>query len=102
MRCNRDESRGAHYKPEFPKRDRPAFHGERRWLKHKAVGSVEYLRASTTLCAGKTVHITDEIDVSLVKPAANESTKRPRRQRGGQERQVLVRHLENDDGRYGW
>jgi succinate dehydrogenase / fumarate reductase flavoprotein subunit len=36
--------------------------------RHKTVGSVEYIRAFDYNCAGKSVHITDEIDVSLVKP----------------------------------
>ena len=36
--------------------------------KHKAVGSVDYVRTFDYVCAGKSVHITDEIDVSLVKP----------------------------------
>jgi succinate dehydrogenase / fumarate reductase flavoprotein subunit len=64
---NRDESRGAHYKPEFPKRDDQRFM-RTTLAKHKAVGSVEYVRAFDYVCAGKTVHITDEIDVGLVKP----------------------------------
>ena len=36
--------------------------------RHKTVGSVEYIRAFDYVCAGKSVHITDEIDLSLVKP----------------------------------
>jgi succinate dehydrogenase / fumarate reductase flavoprotein subunit len=64
---NRDESRGAHYKPGFPKRD------DAHWMRttlarHKAVGSVEYIRSFDYDCAGKSVHITDEVDISLVKP----------------------------------
>jgi succinate dehydrogenase / fumarate reductase flavoprotein subunit len=64
---NRDESRGAHYKPAFPKRD------DQNWsrttlARHKAVGTVEYIRSFDYSCAGKSVHITDEIDLSLVKP----------------------------------
>ncbi len=64
---NRDESRGAHYKPAFPKRDDEKF--QRTTLaKHKSVGSVEYVRSFDYRCAGKTIHVTDEVDVSLVKP----------------------------------
>ena len=64
---NRDESRGAHYKPAFPKRD------DANWMRttlarHKTVGSVEYIRSFDYACAGKSVHITDEVDISLVKP----------------------------------
>jgi len=63
----RDESRGAHYKPAFPKRDDAGFL-RTTLARHKAVGSVEYLRSFDYTCAGKTVHVTDEADVSLVKP----------------------------------
>jgi succinate dehydrogenase / fumarate reductase flavoprotein subunit len=64
---NRDESRGAHYKPAFPKRD------DASWMRttlarHKTVGSVEYIRSFDYACAGKSVHVTDEVDISLVKP----------------------------------
>jgi succinate dehydrogenase flavoprotein subunit len=64
---NRDESRGAHYKPNFPKRDDP------NWLRttlarYKQGGGVEYVRSFDYECAGQTVHVTDEVDVSLVKP----------------------------------
>ena len=64
---NRDESRGAHYKPAFPKRD------DANWLRttlavHKAVGSVEYVRAFDYNCAGETVKVTDAVDASLVAP----------------------------------
>jgi succinate dehydrogenase / fumarate reductase, flavoprotein subunit len=36
--------------------------------RHKTVGSVEYVRSFDYDCAGKSVHVTDEIDISLVKP----------------------------------
>jgi succinate dehydrogenase / fumarate reductase flavoprotein subunit len=64
---NRDESRGAHYKPAFPKRDDERF-ARTTLARHKAVGSVDYIKEFDYSCAGKTVHITDEIDLSLVKP----------------------------------
>jgi succinate dehydrogenase / fumarate reductase flavoprotein subunit len=64
---NRDESRGAHYKPEFPKRDDVRFQ-RTTFARHKQVGSVEYIKAFDYTCAGKGIHVTDEVDVSLVKP----------------------------------
>jgi succinate dehydrogenase / fumarate reductase flavoprotein subunit len=64
---NRDESRGAHYKPAFPKRD-DANWSRTTLARHKTVGSVEYIRSFDYSCAGKSVHITDEVDLSLVKP----------------------------------
>ena len=69
---NRDESRGAHFKPEFKERD------DANWLRttmalHKGAGggghdAVEYVRALDYTLAGERVHVTDAIDVSLVKP----------------------------------
>jgi succinate dehydrogenase / fumarate reductase flavoprotein subunit len=68
---NRDESRGAHFKPEFPARD------DARWLRstlalHEDGGNgrsaVKYVRALDYTVAGKPMHATDEVDVSLVKP----------------------------------
>ncbi len=64
---NRDESRGAHYKPSSPARD------DSRWLRttlarYKAVGDIEFMRAFDYSCAGQPVHVTDAVDVSLVAP----------------------------------
>jgi succinate dehydrogenase / fumarate reductase, flavoprotein subunit len=64
---NRDESRGAHYKPAFPKRDDDA------WLRttlavHENVGEVKFVRAFDYELGGKAVHITDAVDTSLVEP----------------------------------
>src|SRR6202012_6023375 len=64
---NRDESRGAHYKPAFPKRD------DDNWLrttlaKHEGVGSIKFIRDFDYDLAGPRIHITDEVDTSLVKP----------------------------------
>jgi succinate dehydrogenase / fumarate reductase flavoprotein subunit len=64
---NRDESRGAHYKPEFPKRDDAKFQ-RTTFARHKEVGSVDYIKSFDYVCGGKSVHVTDEVDVSLVKP----------------------------------
>ena len=63
----RAESRGAHYKPDFEKRD------DENWLRttlarHARDGDVEFIRSFDYACAGQTVHVTDEVDVSLVKP----------------------------------
>jgi succinate dehydrogenase / fumarate reductase, flavoprotein subunit len=65
---NRDESRGAHYKPDFPKRN------DADWMRttlarYKGAGeSPEFIRAFDYACAGQTVHVTDAVDVSLVPP----------------------------------
>ncbi|MBN9166167.1 MAG: succinate dehydrogenase flavoprotein subunit [Myxococcales bacterium 68-20] len=69
---NRDESRGAHFKPDFKQRD------DANWLRttmalYKDDGkrsSVDYVRALDYPLNGKTVHVTDEVDISLVKPRA--------------------------------
>ncbi len=68
---NRDESRGAHFKPEFKTRDDASFlrstlamHGESRGGKSE----VKYVRALEYPLLGKTMHATDEVDISLVKP----------------------------------
>jgi succinate dehydrogenase / fumarate reductase flavoprotein subunit len=63
----RDESRGAHYKPDFPQRNDAA------WLRttlarHAGRGSVEFIREFDTSCAGQGVHATDAVDTSLVAP----------------------------------
>jgi succinate dehydrogenase / fumarate reductase flavoprotein subunit len=69
---NRDESRGAHFKPESPQRDDAnwqrttmAFHepgGE------GAPDRIRYVRELDYDLLGKTVHVTDAVDVSLVRP----------------------------------
>ena len=72
---NRDESRGAHFKPDFKERD------DKEWLRstlafHEADAGgaprVKYARAIDYTLAGKSVRVTDDVDISLVKP-------RPRR-----------------------
>jgi succinate dehydrogenase / fumarate reductase flavoprotein subunit len=71
---NRDESRGAHYKPDFKARD------DAGWLRTTMAlyredgrrSAVEYRRALEYPLLGRTVRVTDDVDVSLVKP-------RPRR-----------------------
>jgi succinate dehydrogenase / fumarate reductase flavoprotein subunit len=64
---NRDESRGAHYKPAFPKRDDARFM-RTTFAKYKGIGSLEYVKTFDYNCAGKSVHVTDDVDVSLVTP----------------------------------
>jgi succinate dehydrogenase / fumarate reductase flavoprotein subunit len=64
---NRDESRGAHYKPAFPKRD------DKNWLRttlavHEEVGKVKFIREFNYEVAGQRVHVTDAVDTSLVMP----------------------------------
>ena len=69
---NRDESRGAHFKPEFKNRD------DANWLRttmalYKEDGSrseVNYVRALDYNLCGKALHVTDEVDISLVTPRA--------------------------------
>jgi succinate dehydrogenase / fumarate reductase flavoprotein subunit len=64
---NRDESRGAHYKPAFPKRD------DANWLRstlalHGGVGKINFVREFDYSIAGQRIHITDAVDTSLVTP----------------------------------
>jgi succinate dehydrogenase / fumarate reductase, flavoprotein subunit len=69
---NRDESRGAHFKPEFPQRD------DANWLRttmafHQggtggAGDGVRFVRELDYDLLGERVHVTDAVDVSLVKP----------------------------------
>ncbi|CAN5924674.1 succinate dehydrogenase flavoprotein subunit [soil metagenome] len=68
---NRDESRGAHFKPEFKTRDDANF--LRTTLAMYGEGSggksqVSYVRSFDYPLLGKTIHVTDEVDISLVKP----------------------------------
>ncbi|MGK3988299.1 succinate dehydrogenase flavoprotein subunit [Sorangium sp. So ce136] len=63
----RDESRGAHYKPEFPVRNDAEW--QRTTLaRHEEKGSVRFLREFDYACAGRSVHVTDAVDTSLVAP----------------------------------
>lgn len=69
---NRDESRGAHYKPEFKQRD------DANWLRtslafYKQDGArseVRYERGFDYNVAGESLHATDAVDISLVAPRA--------------------------------
>ncbi|WP_437305997.1 succinate dehydrogenase flavoprotein subunit [Sorangium sp. So ce388] len=63
----RDESRGAHYKPEFPVRNDAEW--QRTTLaRHEEKGSVRFVREFDYACAGRSVHVTDAVDTSLVAP----------------------------------
>jgi succinate dehydrogenase / fumarate reductase flavoprotein subunit len=72
----RDESRGAHFKPERPQRDDAAwlrttlaFHepgGE--GAAHRA--AVRFVREMDYELLGQRIHVTDAVDVSLVRPRA--------------------------------
>jgi succinate dehydrogenase / fumarate reductase flavoprotein subunit len=73
---NRDESRGAHFKPAFKDRD------DANWLRttlafHKEGAgngaghdTIDYRRAIDYSLAGQRVHVTDAVDISLVTPRA--------------------------------
>ena len=70
---NRDESRGAHFKPEFKERDDANFLRTTMALYDEGASgksAVKYVRALDYPLLGKTVHVTDEVDISLVKPRA--------------------------------
>lgn len=64
---NRDESRGAHFKPAFDKRD------DEKWLrstlaKAKEDGTPSFVRGFDYECAGKSVSVTDAVDTTLETP----------------------------------
>jgi succinate dehydrogenase / fumarate reductase, flavoprotein subunit len=71
---NRDESRGAHFKPDFKQRD------DQNWLRTTMAlyrqdgqkSAIDYVRAVEYSLLGKSLRVSDDVDVSLVKP-------RPRR-----------------------
>lgn len=70
---NRDESRGAHFKPDFPNRDDEKFLRTTLALHQdggKGNHSVKFVHELDYELGGKTVHVTDEVDISLVKPRA--------------------------------
>ena len=69
---NREESRGAHFKPELPQRD------DARWLRttlamHEGATNgtpdrVRYVREFDYTMNGERLHVTDAVDTSLVRP----------------------------------
>ncbi len=69
---NRDESRGAHFKPEFTERDDAnwqrttlAFH---QGAENGSPDAVRFVRELDYSLLGERVHVTDAVDVSLVRP----------------------------------
>jgi succinate dehydrogenase / fumarate reductase flavoprotein subunit len=64
---NRDESRGAHYKPAFPKRDDENFLRTTLAV-HEKKGAVKYVRELDYKIGGQSIHVTDAVDTSLVAP----------------------------------
>ena len=71
---NRDESRGAHFKPAFDKRDDKnflrttlAFHEDGDGNTNNAI---KYVREFDYAVAGQAMHATDAVDISLVRPRA--------------------------------
>jgi succinate dehydrogenase / fumarate reductase flavoprotein subunit len=69
---NRDESRGAHFKPEFPRRDDAnglrttlAFHVGSTKGAHAAI---RYAREFDYSLGGQSIHVSDGVDTSLVRP----------------------------------
>lgn len=65
----RDESRGAHYKPDFPKRDDGNFLRTTLATFAGAGSAPKFIRGFDYVGAGgQSQHVTDEVDVSLVKP----------------------------------
>jgi succinate dehydrogenase / fumarate reductase flavoprotein subunit len=71
---NRDESRGAHFKPEFPQRDDATWLRTTLALHQKAGASgasgVRFVREFDYALLGERIHVTDAVDVSLVRPRA--------------------------------
>jgi succinate dehydrogenase / fumarate reductase, flavoprotein subunit len=71
---NRDESRGAHYKPEFPQRDDAKFLRTTLAFHDGATNGtpdrVRFAREFDYSLLGSAIHVTDDVDVSLVKPRA--------------------------------
>ena len=63
----RDESRGAHYKPAFPKRDDQGWQRTTLAL-HEKKGEVKFVRELDYALGGETIHVTDAVDTSLVTP----------------------------------
>ncbi len=68
---NRDESRGAHFKPDFRDRDDANWQRTTMAMYGKGAGTrseVKFVRELDYSIAGAPVHVTDAVDISLVKP----------------------------------
>jgi succinate dehydrogenase flavoprotein subunit len=68
----RDESRGAHFKPEFAQRDDATWMRTTLAFHHGAANgtpdAVRYVRAFDYTLAGERIRVTDDVDVTLVRP----------------------------------
>jgi succinate dehydrogenase / fumarate reductase flavoprotein subunit len=87
---NRDECRGAHYKPDFDDKRKEATHpigrDDANWLRStlakfggksgKGQSKVEYIREFDYSLLGTNVHATDQIDVSLMELRKRDYTKK--------------------------
>jgi succinate dehydrogenase / fumarate reductase flavoprotein subunit len=72
---NRDESRGAHFKPAFKERNDAdwlrttlAFHRPGEGAKGRT--TVDYRRSLDYTLAGQRIHVTDSVDTSIIQPRA--------------------------------
>jgi succinate dehydrogenase / fumarate reductase flavoprotein subunit len=86
---NRDECRGAHYKPDYdeknPKATHPIGRDDKNWLRSTlakyggrdgALSKVEFIKEFDYTLAGERVHCTDAIDVSLMELRKRDYTKK--------------------------
>jgi succinate dehydrogenase / fumarate reductase flavoprotein subunit len=86
---NRDECRGAHYKPDFdeknPKASNPIGRDDKNWLRSTlaryggrdgAQSKVEFIREFDYEVLGRKVHVTDAVDVSLMELRKRDYTKK--------------------------
>ena len=68
---NRDESRGAHFKPDFKERNDEEFLRTTLALHDggtNGIPKINYVRSLDYSLNGKAVHVTDQVDIGLVKP----------------------------------
>jgi succinate dehydrogenase / fumarate reductase flavoprotein subunit len=86
---NRDECRGAHYKPDFddknPKAVNPIGRDDKNWLRSTlakwggrsgAQSKVEFIKEFDYSIAGTKYHVTDAVDVSLMELRKRDYTKK--------------------------
>ncbi|MGZ3418341.1 MAG: succinate dehydrogenase flavoprotein subunit [Polyangiales bacterium] len=86
---NRDECRGAHYKPDFddknPKAVNPVGRDDKNWLRSTlakwggrdgAQSKVEFIKEFDYSLSGQTIHVTDAVDVSLMELRKRDYTKK--------------------------
>lgn len=86
---NRDECRGAHYKPNLddknPKAKNPVGRDDKNWLRSTlarfggrdgALSKVEFIRSFDYSLGGQRIHVTDEVDISLKELQKRDYTKK--------------------------